>query len=357
MVEQQEPDATSSEFSARLIATDGTSYELSGKQTLGRSQDVDITISDPKISRSHAHFCVTGQQLTVEDLGSKNGTRVNQRRIEGTVILCDGDIVNFDTVDLTVALTGVIDDDDATVVASADDVTVVGSFADAESAPEPKPTPAPAPETPPQASRAAAPQPAEPEPPAKIAAQAEASSVDLPGSWVDEPAGEFTRILSLEDAAAEAGAEMNVECASDLPHLIISTESVSWVMELDPATGDEVDVWEIGRAESCQIVIADDSISSTHCQLIHQNGRWRLVNLVSTNGIYVNGKKSLKAYLADGDQIKLGMATLIFKVGSGAAGTTASDRSANGTGGKLLLRFALAAGTAAVAVGLWWFFS
>jgi pSer/pThr/pTyr-binding forkhead associated (FHA) protein len=286
---------------------------------------------------------VVDQQVTLEDLGSANGTTLNSQRVAGTATLKDGDTLHFERSAYTVAiktpqLEAAPDDSDATVVNMApfeddSDATVVNMAPAEAPAPAPAPAPSPAP------------------------APAPAPALDLPGSWVDEPAGEFTRILSLEDAAAEAGAEMNVECASDLPHLIISTESVSWVMELDPATGDEVDVWEIGRAESCQIVIADDSISSTHCQLIHQNGRWRLVNLVSTNGIYVNGKKSLKAYLADGDQIKLGMATLIFKVGSGAAGTTASDRSANGTGGKLLLRFALAAGTAAVAVGLWWFFS
>ena len=110
MVEQQEPGSTDSGFSARLIAADDTRYELSDEQTLGRSQDADITISDPKISRKHARFQITGQQLTVEDLGSANGTRVNQRSIEGTTVLCDGDVVSFDTVDLSVALTGVIDE-------------------------------------------------------------------------------------------------------------------------------------------------------------------------------------------------------------------------------------------------------
>ena len=56
--------------SARLVASDGTSYELSGEQTLGRSKDADITISDPKISRSHARFTLAGAELTVEDLDS-----------------------------------------------------------------------------------------------------------------------------------------------------------------------------------------------------------------------------------------------------------------------------------------------
>jgi pSer/pThr/pTyr-binding forkhead associated (FHA) protein len=152
-----------------------------------------------------------------------------------------------------------------------------------------------------------------------------------------------------------------VESASDLPHLIIITpSSPQQVLELEPAGGEEADVWEIGREESCQIAIPEASVSARHAQLIHQNGRWRLVNLVSANGIYVNGKKRLTAFLADGDEIKLGMAALIFKAGSGAAvaaAPTSSGRSADGAGNnKLFAQIALAAVATAAAVGLWWFF-
>ncbi|NND68577.1 MAG: FHA domain-containing protein, partial [Halioglobus sp.] len=80
--------------SARLLASDGTSYELSGEQTLGRSKDADITISDPKISRSHARFKLAGTELTVEDLGSANGTRVNQRKIDVPTALANGDTIS-----------------------------------------------------------------------------------------------------------------------------------------------------------------------------------------------------------------------------------------------------------------------
>jgi pSer/pThr/pTyr-binding forkhead associated (FHA) protein len=83
-----------------------------------------------------------------------------------------------------------------------------------------------------------------------------------------------------------------------------------------------------------------------------------LVNLVSTNGIYVNGKKRLTAYLADGDQIKLCMATLIFKSGSGAPASSpsrASGQGAEGTSGKLASRLPLLGFAAVViAIGLWW---
>ena len=70
-------------------------------------------------------------------------------------------------------------------------------------------------------------------------------------------------------------------------------------------------------------------MSSRHAQLIHQNGRWRLVNLVSANGIYVNEEKRLTAYLGDGDKIRLGMANLVFRTASGAVAAAAPAPSAS----------------------------
>jgi pSer/pThr/pTyr-binding forkhead associated (FHA) protein len=349
MANQQEPGSVVSEFSAQLVAADGTSYELVGEMTLGRSQDADITIAHAKISRSHARFRVTGQQLTVEDLGSANGTRVNQRRIEGAAILCDGDIVSFDTVDLGVVITGVIDAGDATVVNFSDEATVVGTSIGSA----PAGSPVVAAQAPPPKSRAEAPAAvAKPSAPAPVDARA----ADLPGSWVDESIGEHTQVLSGLEAAAHASPGAKLDSTSDLTHLIIIMKSgAQQVMELEPAGGGQAEVWEIGRDEGCQIVIPEDSVSARHAQLVHQDGRWRLVNLVSTNGIYVNGKKRLTAYLADGDEIKLGMAALIFKSGSAVVNTSknASGRSTGGTGRNLLLPIALAVGATVAAVGLW----
>ncbi len=48
-----------------------------GDTIIGRSDDCHITISDPLISRRHARIRVMGQQAMLEDLGSRNGCRVN----------------------------------------------------------------------------------------------------------------------------------------------------------------------------------------------------------------------------------------------------------------------------------------
>ena len=62
-----------------------------GEHLIGRGADVSVHLSTPLISRHHARIRVRGNQLTLEDLGSKNGTLVNGERVNGTVELHSGD--------------------------------------------------------------------------------------------------------------------------------------------------------------------------------------------------------------------------------------------------------------------------
>jgi sigma-B regulation protein RsbU (phosphoserine phosphatase) len=48
-----------------------------GRQTVGRSPSTDVHLNHLLVSRSHAAITVEGTTVTVEDLGSKNGTRVD----------------------------------------------------------------------------------------------------------------------------------------------------------------------------------------------------------------------------------------------------------------------------------------
>lgn len=48
-----------------------------GTTSAGRDESSDVVLHDPSVSRHHARLWIDGSRVTVEDLGSKNGTRVN----------------------------------------------------------------------------------------------------------------------------------------------------------------------------------------------------------------------------------------------------------------------------------------
>jgi len=67
---------------------------LSGVHVLGRGETSDLRLSDPCLSRRHARLSASGAEVRVEDLGGRNGTRVNGRRLRpGAHALRPGDEV------------------------------------------------------------------------------------------------------------------------------------------------------------------------------------------------------------------------------------------------------------------------
>ena len=70
----------------------GSAFELEHViTTLGRHPDSDIFLDDVTVSRRHVEVERTTSATVVRDVGSLNGTYVNQRRIEGDTPLADGD--------------------------------------------------------------------------------------------------------------------------------------------------------------------------------------------------------------------------------------------------------------------------
>ena len=71
-----------------------------GTTLIGRSYDCHVTIEDPLVSRQHARIEVEGERVTVFDLGSRNGVKVNGGPIKGSVDLRHGDRVRIGTQEL-----------------------------------------------------------------------------------------------------------------------------------------------------------------------------------------------------------------------------------------------------------------
>ncbi len=65
------------------------SYVLNGNKTIGRLNKNDIVIKDPYLSGSHAEFILEDGIYYIKDLGSKNGSYVNNVRIGSDAVPLD----------------------------------------------------------------------------------------------------------------------------------------------------------------------------------------------------------------------------------------------------------------------------
>jgi len=92
-------DQTSS-FKLTLIDNQGSAsqkeFELIKPEiTIGRDESVDLPITSPAISRRHAKLTREGDGFVLEDLGSSNGTFVNDQRLSGRRTLKSGDRIRL----------------------------------------------------------------------------------------------------------------------------------------------------------------------------------------------------------------------------------------------------------------------
>ncbi len=82
-----------------LVAQDGPlkgqRWPLSRTLMVGRDPSCEITVQDRQVSRFHARITPTQEGVTIEDLGSKNGTNHNGTELTAPVMLQDGDLLGI----------------------------------------------------------------------------------------------------------------------------------------------------------------------------------------------------------------------------------------------------------------------
>ena len=76
----------------------GQAVELKDAAILGRAERADVVLADPAVSSEHARVSRVGRAWVISDLGSTNGTRLNDRRVDGDVPLALGDVVALGNV-------------------------------------------------------------------------------------------------------------------------------------------------------------------------------------------------------------------------------------------------------------------
>lgn len=68
----------------------------------------------------------------------------------------------------------------------------------------------------------------------------------------------------------------------------------------------------IGRGSSATIFLDDDGVSRNHAEVFMMSGCVEVIDLNSRNGIFVNGTKTRKSFLNDGDKVSIGTVDLVF---------------------------------------------
>jgi hypothetical protein len=80
----------------------GELIEVPDGATLGRAERANVVVPDPTVSAEHARLERLGDGWVVVDLGSTNGTLVNQALVQGDAALGPGDVLGLGQVRLKV---------------------------------------------------------------------------------------------------------------------------------------------------------------------------------------------------------------------------------------------------------------
>ena len=71
----------------------------------------------------------------------------------------------------------------------------------------------------------------------------------------------------------------------------------------------------LGRSRECDCVLPDPNVSRRHAELRRSsNGDWGIVDLGSTNGVKINGRRVDRSRLAPGDEVVLGTTRFTFDI-------------------------------------------
>ncbi len=238
--------------------------------TIGREDGNTIRLTERNVSRSHARIARESSNITIEDLSSYNGVRVNGSKIKGACSLnvsdrvrigdylielkkedTDGDDVN--------AIPSVVNDNDSTVKMETISATAAADVFDTNE----------------QTALTA-----------KAKSTAKKTSPLGPVASPSEP----TRKVETKPA-----------------RLVVLSHNLT--QRVFPIRGKAVTV---GRTEENEIQIDHRSISRNHCKILLKNNRYIIEDLGSANGLHINGEEYDRVELRKGDIVELGHVRVRF---------------------------------------------
>ena len=226
-------------------------------QRLGRDPSCEIFLDDENVSRVHAELTLTEEGVFINDLGSTNGTFVNDNRIHGLFQMTVGDHLQIGPHHFML----VAEEPSRlqATIAMNDEVIRHLRLPSADFKPE-------------------------------VTVDVEQTTVIAAG---DAPK---TRIDALSEAERL------------LPRLVV--ENGPKRKCLLPLVQPEL---EIGRSPECHLVIPDTQVSAHHAKIVKRKGGFFIYDNRSLNGLFVNNAKVRGVPLQTGDLIRLGDTTIRYE--------------------------------------------
>jgi DNA-binding winged helix-turn-helix (wHTH) protein len=104
VVRSEVPNTQRADRAGWVVWQDRSLPLVAGSTILGRADEADLRFDLPGVSRHHARIDIKHGAITLEDLGSRNGTYLRGERITGRAALTDGDEIRLGPVRLTFRL-------------------------------------------------------------------------------------------------------------------------------------------------------------------------------------------------------------------------------------------------------------
>jgi pSer/pThr/pTyr-binding forkhead associated (FHA) protein len=261
----------------RLVSlVDGREYAIPAEGlVIGRDASCDVVVPTAEVSRRHAQITPSNEGYVLKDT-STNGVFVNGERVSVTQTLGRGDIVRVGNEDFRFYADLVVD-------ATPPDVT---------------PTPA-EPAAAAQAARAAAAvrsaereEAAAPPPSQPSSGVGAPTPIIAPRSITTPPASGRPVLATLEVLSTGVLRGQRFEVRSPLAH--------------------------VGRGAHNDIVLPDESVSDAHAKLQKREAGWYVVDMGSTNGTYVGGRRVEAEYRLEGaPDLRFGGVKVAFRPDEG----------------------------------------